>query len=208
MCQLAIMKVGAGYMPLDLSYPRNRIAWMISDAKPVFVLSHSAEQTFLKECGAKVISVGDVIRQSVSSTTPNLGETSRPIVSPIAFIHPARLGCRKASSCHIDRLLILRIRCAALSAAGPHGRASASVRWLHSPSTPQRGHCSDGTWRRKLRHSRARAHRYGELRGYIERYRLDSMNFTPSLFKGYLEASTRMTSPHYWPGTLPLVVKT
>ena len=36
---LAVLKTGAGYLPLDVDYPRERIEFMFADAKPVLVLA-------------------------------------------------------------------------------------------------------------------------------------------------------------------------
>ncbi len=39
---LAVLKAGAGYLPIDPSYPSERIAFMVDDATPVAVLTDSA----------------------------------------------------------------------------------------------------------------------------------------------------------------------
>ncbi|MDT0478053.1 amino acid adenylation domain-containing protein, partial [Streptomyces sp. DSM 41014] len=39
---LAVMKAGAAYLPVDPSYPANRVAFMLGDAQPVCVLTTSA----------------------------------------------------------------------------------------------------------------------------------------------------------------------
>ncbi|MET9671528.1 amino acid adenylation domain-containing protein [Streptomyces sp. NPDC006482] len=38
---LAVLKTGAAYLPVDPDYPADRIAYLLSDADPVLVLSHS-----------------------------------------------------------------------------------------------------------------------------------------------------------------------
>jgi amino acid adenylation domain-containing protein len=38
---LAIWRAGAAYVPLDPNYPQDRIAWMLSDARPAVVISHT-----------------------------------------------------------------------------------------------------------------------------------------------------------------------
>jgi amino acid adenylation domain-containing protein len=39
---LAILKSGAAYLPLDPTYPQERLAWMLDDAQPCLLLAHSA----------------------------------------------------------------------------------------------------------------------------------------------------------------------
>ncbi|MGH3842539.1 MAG: non-ribosomal peptide synthase/polyketide synthase, partial [Pseudonocardiaceae bacterium] len=46
---LAVAKAGAGYLPIDPGYPRARIAFMLSDAAPVLVLSAATVATGLPE---------------------------------------------------------------------------------------------------------------------------------------------------------------
>ncbi|TFE38564.1 hypothetical protein E3E14_28005, partial [Streptomyces sp. ICN441] len=38
-CQLAVLKAGAAFLPLDAEYPRERIARMLADARPAAVLT-------------------------------------------------------------------------------------------------------------------------------------------------------------------------
>ncbi len=44
---LAILKAGGAYLPLDITAPPERIAWMIEDASPSFILTHSSLRTML-----------------------------------------------------------------------------------------------------------------------------------------------------------------
>jgi non-ribosomal peptide synthetase component F len=48
---VAILKAGGAYLPLDPSYPRERLAWMLEDAAPVALLIQSDLEELLPETG-------------------------------------------------------------------------------------------------------------------------------------------------------------
>ncbi|WP_394179988.1 amino acid adenylation domain-containing protein [Marinomonas posidonica] len=50
----AIIEVGAAYLPLDLSYPDDRLGYMLEDAKPVLLITQSAQQNRFSEIHADV----------------------------------------------------------------------------------------------------------------------------------------------------------
>ena len=52
---LAILKAGAAYTPLDPSYPTERLAWMLTDAQPVIVLTQTHLMTALPATNAQII---------------------------------------------------------------------------------------------------------------------------------------------------------
>ncbi|MFR9677002.1 non-ribosomal peptide synthetase, partial [Streptomyces sp. TR06-5] len=56
---LAIMKAGAAYVPLDPSYPRDRLAYMVADADLPVVLTRRSALEALPECDAQVLTVED-----------------------------------------------------------------------------------------------------------------------------------------------------
>ncbi|RBO83864.1 non-ribosomal peptide synthetase [Marinomonas aquiplantarum] len=45
----AIIEVGAAYLPLDLSYPDDRLDYMLEDAKPVLLITQSTQQSRFSE---------------------------------------------------------------------------------------------------------------------------------------------------------------
>lgn len=59
-CLLAILKAGGAFVPLDPSYPAERLAWMIEDASIRWVLSTSRCPEPLRETSARWICVEDV----------------------------------------------------------------------------------------------------------------------------------------------------
>src|SRR5438067_1695460 len=54
---LAILKAGAAYVPLDPAYPKDRLAYMVEDARLSAIVSQSAYQSFLPEASVPVISL-------------------------------------------------------------------------------------------------------------------------------------------------------
>src|SRR5690606_35169096 len=44
---LAVLKAGAAYLPIDAAYPRDRIGYMLDDARPVLALTTDAESAGL-----------------------------------------------------------------------------------------------------------------------------------------------------------------
>jgi len=52
---LAILKAGGSYVPLDPSYPRERLAWMIEDCAPVALLIQSDVEALLPETDVPVL---------------------------------------------------------------------------------------------------------------------------------------------------------
>ncbi|MET1070520.1 MAG: amino acid adenylation domain-containing protein [Pseudomonas prosekii] len=76
---LAILKSGAGYVPIDPAYPPERIAYLLQDSAPVAVLAQSATRGLL----------GDVAAIDLDSSTWQ----QQPISNPqVARLSPAHLA--------------------------------------------------------------------------------------------------------------------
>nr|WP_229675792.1 non-ribosomal peptide synthase/polyketide synthase [Hoyosella rhizosphaerae] len=58
---LAVVKSGAGYLPIDVSYPADRIEFMLADGAPVSVLTTRSEQAVLPAVSAELIYLDDDI---------------------------------------------------------------------------------------------------------------------------------------------------
>ncbi|MFL9906608.1 MupA/Atu3671 family FMN-dependent luciferase-like monooxygenase [Paraburkholderia sp. RL17-337-BIB-A] len=56
---LAILKAGGAYVPLDPSFPEDRLAWMIEDSGIRVVLTESALQQQVQDCGASIVLLGE-----------------------------------------------------------------------------------------------------------------------------------------------------
>ncbi|MFN8352142.1 MAG: amino acid adenylation domain-containing protein [Flavobacteriales bacterium] len=57
---LGIVQAGAAYVPIDPTYPAERIAGMLEDAKPPVVITSKAHQHLFKGTSAKVILIEDI----------------------------------------------------------------------------------------------------------------------------------------------------
>jgi amino acid adenylation domain-containing protein len=80
---LGILKAGAAYLPVDLGYPDGRIEYMMTDARPVCVITTTDSVTRLARLvpGAHVTSVRTVL--------DDLGDDGPPVAPPI---RPSRLA--------------------------------------------------------------------------------------------------------------------
>ncbi|HEX8117737.1 MAG TPA: amino acid adenylation domain-containing protein, partial [Pyrinomonadaceae bacterium] len=76
-CLLAIFKAGGVYVPLDLSHPQSRLAFMLEDAGISVVLTHRRHLASLPACDARVVCVdeseGDIARASELNPAPSAG---------------------------------------------------------------------------------------------------------------------------------------
>jgi amino acid adenylation domain-containing protein len=76
---LAVLKAGAAYVPLDPTYPPERLAFMIEDAKPaVIVVAQKTEELFART-GTRLFRIDDVeaaARNGVSHAPLNPGQSS------------------------------------------------------------------------------------------------------------------------------------
>ena len=52
---LGVLKAGGAYVPLDPAYPRERLAYMLADARPAVVLTEESLREVLGECDAEVV---------------------------------------------------------------------------------------------------------------------------------------------------------
>ncbi|MDQ3100276.1 MAG: amino acid adenylation domain-containing protein, partial [Bacteroidota bacterium] len=67
-CVIGIIEARAAYVPIDPSYPTDRIAMMLEDAKPGVVITDRKHQHLFKDSGAKVL----LIEEHDQTITPNL----------------------------------------------------------------------------------------------------------------------------------------
>ncbi len=54
---MGILKAGAAYVPLDPTYPKDRLAYMVEDARVGFILSHASYESFLPGASVRIIAL-------------------------------------------------------------------------------------------------------------------------------------------------------
>src|SRR5688500_17148192 len=57
---LGIIEAGAAYVPIDPSYPADRIAMMLEDAKPGVVITSKEHEQLFKGTGAKILLIEEL----------------------------------------------------------------------------------------------------------------------------------------------------
>ena len=74
---LAILKAGGAYLPIDLSYPSERVDFMLADSKAVLLLTHSELHSELPKSDIRFVDIDKELTGSSPATEANLG----PLVS-------------------------------------------------------------------------------------------------------------------------------
>ncbi|MGH3754099.1 MAG: non-ribosomal peptide synthase/polyketide synthase, partial [Pseudonocardiaceae bacterium] len=88
--QLAVLKAGAAFLPVDPAYPVERISFMMDDAKPVLVIT-SAEFANRVPCpaGVQLLIVDDAEMMSAIGSMPDRDPRDADRTSPLRLAHPA-----------------------------------------------------------------------------------------------------------------------
>lgn len=73
---LATLKAGAAYLPLDPSYPRERLRDMVEDAAPPAILVQRSLAATLPESAARVLVLEEKLRETATGDTDNLSATA------------------------------------------------------------------------------------------------------------------------------------
>jgi non-ribosomal peptide synthetase-like protein len=84
---LAVLKAGAAYVPLDVGFPADRIAYIVADSAATAVLSMSHLRCHLTEVRALVIAVDDMARRIARGSRARVVDGERgPAVDDLAYI--------------------------------------------------------------------------------------------------------------------------
>ena len=80
---LAILKAGGAYLPIDLSYPPDRVAFMLDDSRAVVLLTHSKLRSDLPSTDVQIVEI-DSAANDTSISDANL--TSLASISDLAYV--------------------------------------------------------------------------------------------------------------------------
>ena len=80
---LAVLKAGASYLPLDLTYPAQRLEYMLTDADPMLLLTTEDDQHALPETGPERLLAGERSEPIQHSTGPDTNPTDADRVTPL-----------------------------------------------------------------------------------------------------------------------------
>ncbi len=87
---LGVLKAGAAYLPIDLDYPAERIAFMLGDARPVLVITDSAGAAgVLPADGPPVVALDDPETLAGLADLPATSLSDGQRVAPLLPSHPA-----------------------------------------------------------------------------------------------------------------------
>lgn len=84
---LAILKAGAAFMPLDPDYPRQRLALMIEDARPLLILTQRQHAAELPNGLIPVLCLDtESVRSAIAEFPPDLAPTSSATTDSLAYV--------------------------------------------------------------------------------------------------------------------------
>ena len=101
---LAILKAGGAYLPLDPAYPKERLAFMMKDARPPVLLTRAGLMAGWTEAGCEQSSVSIQTGKRSPAKVRTIPPTrSAPITSPMSSTRRDRPGSPKAFSFRMAR---------------------------------------------------------------------------------------------------------
>jgi amino acid adenylation domain-containing protein len=88
---LAILKAGAGYVPLDVDYPKERLGFMLQDSAPVCLVSDTGTAQWLAPGvpALPVVRLDDAALAAALAAAPATNPTDRDRTRPLAALNPA-----------------------------------------------------------------------------------------------------------------------
>ncbi|MGJ7608675.1 amino acid adenylation domain-containing protein, partial [Variovorax sp. LT1R20] len=124
---LAILKTGAAYVPLDVSYPAERLAFMLEDAAALCMLSDTVTAAELPQ-GTPALLLDDPALAAALAAAPDTNPTDDDRVRPLAPAHAAYVIYTSGSTGRPKGV------------TGPHSGVINRLCWIHEthPYTPDK----------------------------------------------------------------------
>ncbi|SCF09054.1 amino acid adenylation domain-containing protein [Micromonospora haikouensis] len=83
---LAVARTGAAFLVVDPGYPAERIAFMLSDARPVLVCTSSAAATALPADGTTLVLDDPAVRSAWERASDPAGDAPPPALTDVAYV--------------------------------------------------------------------------------------------------------------------------
>lgn len=116
--QLAVVKTGAAFVPVDPAYPSERIAFMLSDSGPVLVITRCDVLPELPgPAGVPVVVLDDAGTASAVRSMPDRALRDADRISPLVVTHPAYVIYTSGSTGRPKGVLVSHAGLASFSAA-------------------------------------------------------------------------------------------
>ncbi|MGW7050047.1 amino acid adenylation domain-containing protein, partial [Streptomyces avermitilis] len=123
---LAVLKSGAGYVPVDPDYPADRIAYMLQDAHPVLILTDTTTHLPLAAGDTPLVLTDDNDTHTTLNTLPAHNVTDSERATPLLPHHPAYVIYTSGSTGRPKGVIV------------PHLNVVDLVAWAVSDIGPQR----------------------------------------------------------------------
>ncbi|MFE2290347.1 amino acid adenylation domain-containing protein [Streptomyces sp. NPDC059452] len=132
---LAVLKAGAAYLPIDAGYPRDRIAYMLDDARPALALTAAAESAGLEGSGVPALLLDDAEIRARVAARPARALTDADRTGPLSARDAAYVIYTSGSTGR-PKGVVVEHRTVAVMVAdqGPRMGIGPATRWLQFAS--------------------------------------------------------------------------
>ncbi|MEN3357664.1 MAG: hypothetical protein V7637_1646 [Mycobacteriales bacterium] len=115
--QLAVLKAGAAFLPIDPAYPADRIAFMLADAQPVLTLCTSDAAAVLAAAGQTVLVLDHPDTRAAVAAQPDTDLSDVDRLTPLRLANPAYVIYTSGSTGRPKGVLVSHAGLASFAAA-------------------------------------------------------------------------------------------
>ncbi|MFF3739348.1 amino acid adenylation domain-containing protein [Streptomyces sp. NPDC002566] len=132
---LAVLKAGAAYLPIDAAYPRDRIGYMLDDARPALALTMDAESAALGDSDVPRLLLDDADVSAAVRARPDRAPADADRTRPLTVRDPAYVIYTSGSTGR-PKGVVVEHRTVAVMVAdqGPRMGIGPATRWLQFAS--------------------------------------------------------------------------